>query len=348
MWMESFNKVYGRTNNPYDPKRIVGGSSGGEGAIIGAGASPFGLGSDIGGSIRMPAFFNGVFGHKPSGGLVPGTGQHPVAVNEALKYLATGPLARRAEDLWPLLNVLKGPDGQDGACIKMSLGDPDKVDFSKIKVLVVKDNGKFRVKPDMRDALFNAAGAFERHGAKVELKRFTGLKDSLGIWSSMLAAAGGPSFSELLGQGKEISVFDEFVKWIFGKSPFTIPGIALALMEMFPKKFPGKSNTLIEKGKELKEELTEALGTNGIMLYPSYTSVAPFHYVPMITAFHWVYTAILNVMELPVTQIPMGLNDKGIPLGVQVASGFGNDHMTIASAILLEKEFGGWVKPDLA
>ena len=83
MWMESANRLYGRTSNPYDPTRIVGGSSGGEGAIVGAGGTPFGLGSDIGGSIRMPAFFNGVFGHKPSGGLVPGTGQYPMAENEA-------------------------------------------------------------------------------------------------------------------------------------------------------------------------------------------------------------------------------------------------------------------------
>jgi fatty acid amide hydrolase 2 len=77
MWMESFNRVYGRTNNPYDPSRIVGGSSGGEGAIVGSGASLFGLGSDVGGSIRMPAFFNGVFGHKCSAGLIPNSGQYP-------------------------------------------------------------------------------------------------------------------------------------------------------------------------------------------------------------------------------------------------------------------------------
>ena len=83
MWMETNNRVYGRTNNPYDPERIVGGSSGGEGAIVGAGASPFGIGSDIGGSIRMPAFFNGVFGHKPTGGLVPGSGQYPAATGAA-------------------------------------------------------------------------------------------------------------------------------------------------------------------------------------------------------------------------------------------------------------------------
>ena len=83
MWMESNNKVYGRTNNPYDLTRTVGGSSGGEGAIIGAGGSPFGLGSDIGGSIRMPAFFNGIFGHKPSAGLVDNGGQYPLAAPAA-------------------------------------------------------------------------------------------------------------------------------------------------------------------------------------------------------------------------------------------------------------------------
>lgn len=106
MWMESDNRVYGRSNNPYDPRRIVGGSSGGEGAVVGAGGAPFGLGSDIGGSIRMPAFFNGVFGHKPSAGLVPGSGQFPMATGAATRYLTTGPLARRAEDLYPLLSVM--------------------------------------------------------------------------------------------------------------------------------------------------------------------------------------------------------------------------------------------------
>ncbi len=73
MWIETNNRLYGRTNNPYDPARTAGGSSGGEAAVIGAGGAPVGLGSDIGGSIRMPAFFNGVFGHKPTGGLVPTT-----------------------------------------------------------------------------------------------------------------------------------------------------------------------------------------------------------------------------------------------------------------------------------
>ncbi len=119
MWMESNNRVYGRSNNPYDPRRTVGGSSGGEGAIVGAGGTPFGLGADIGGSIRMPAFFNGVFGHKPSGGLVDNAGQYPLAAPPAQPYLCTGPLARRAEDLAPLLRVLAAADIEDPAGVDL-------------------------------------------------------------------------------------------------------------------------------------------------------------------------------------------------------------------------------------
>lgn len=145
MWWESSNHLYGRTSNPYDSERIVGGSSGGEAAIIAAAGSLIGTGSgknnwstviprggggtpalwlysytveidindyqiyfilDIGGSIRMPAFFNGVFGHKPSPGVVSNTGQFPNAVPRGQRLLATGPICRYATDLRTVLKVL--------------------------------------------------------------------------------------------------------------------------------------------------------------------------------------------------------------------------------------------------
>ena len=87
MWMESNNKVYGRSNNPYHTGRTVGGSSGGEGCVISAGGSGWGVGSDVGGSIRMPAFFNGIFGHKPSTGIVENAGQLPKAYGVINTYL---------------------------------------------------------------------------------------------------------------------------------------------------------------------------------------------------------------------------------------------------------------------
>ncbi|XP_041340591.1 fatty-acid amide hydrolase 2 isoform X4 [Pyrgilauda ruficollis] len=109
MWYESSNRVYGRTNNPYDLQRIVGGSSGGEGCVLAAACSVVGVGSDIGGSIRMPAFFNGVFGHKPTTGVVPNDGQFPDAYGVRTSYLCTGPMCRYAEDLEPVLRVMAGP-----------------------------------------------------------------------------------------------------------------------------------------------------------------------------------------------------------------------------------------------
>src|SRR3954449_5018896 len=99
MWMESTNKLYGRSSSAYDARRTAGGSSGGEGAAVGSGGSPFGLGADIGGSVRFPAYFNGVFGHKATPGVVTNEGQFPAAEGDSDRLLATGPICRRAEDL---------------------------------------------------------------------------------------------------------------------------------------------------------------------------------------------------------------------------------------------------------
>jgi len=346
MWMESSNPVYGRTNNPYDPERIVGGSSGGEGAIIGAGGSPFGLGSDIGGSIRMPAFFNGVFGHKPSGGLAPGTGQYPFAAGPAQRFLTTGPLARRAEDLWPLLNVLAGPDGLDEGCVPMKLGDPHAVSFRDRLVLVVEDNGAVSVADELRAAQWRAAEALERRGAKVLRARIDGLKESLNIWSAMLSEASAQSFSEVLGGDRPIARWMELGKWIARRPDHTLPALVLTIMEGLPKWTPGRTKRYADMGRELRLELADRLGPEGLLLYPPYPTVAPRHLKPMFPPFNWVYTAIWNIMEMPVTQTPMGLNKIGLPLGVQVAAAHGNDHLTIAAALAVEQDCGGWVMPE--
>ena len=108
LWIETENRVYGRTHNAYSKYRTAGGSSGGEGAVVGSGGSPLGLGADIGGSIRLPAFFNGVFGLKPSPGVVPSTGQFPTTHTEiAAQMLTIGPIVRRGEDLWPMKKAME-------------------------------------------------------------------------------------------------------------------------------------------------------------------------------------------------------------------------------------------------
>lgn len=347
MWLESDNRVYGRTNNPYNPGRIVGGSSGGEGAIVGAGASPFGLGSDIGGSIRMPAFFNGVFGHKPSGGLVPGTGQWPAAGGQAMKYLTTGPLCRKAEDLWPLLSLLAGPDGVDPECVDFTLGHPDDVDLSRLTVLHIPDNGTTPVSRELRQAQQRAADHLASLGATVRTPELPLLRKSYDIWGAMLHEHGTTAFTELLGDGTAISGVWEVLKWVTGQSPHTLPAILLAAFEWsadFPR---GRGAKFIAMGDQLRDELHRELGEDGVLLFPSYSRTAPRHYQPLLQPFQWVYTAILNVMTVPATQVPLGLDAQGLPLGVQVAAARGRDDRCIAVALELERAFGGWVPPAI-
>ena len=346
MWMETHNKIYGRTNNPYDPSRIPGGSSGGEGAIIGSGASPFGLAADVGGSIRMPAFFNGVFGHKPSSLLVPNTGQWPNAVAGAIPYLSTGPICRKAEDLMPLLTIMAGPDGVSPVK-KTRLGDPSKVSISDLNVFVMEDNGRVPVSKDLKKAIREAGRALEERGAKVSEGKFPAFKNSFEMWSFLMSSSGEPHYEVNLFGGKKVSLPLEFARCMISKSEYTVPSLALVLLEKFYKYTEKSVPKWVRKARELKEELNSTLGPNGILLFPPYSRCAPKHRLPLLSPFDWQYTAVFNVLELPVTQVPLGLNAEGLPLGVQVASIHGNDHVTIAVAQELEKAFGGWVPPLL-
>jgi fatty acid amide hydrolase 2 len=351
MWMESRNRVYGGTNNPYDPSRIVGGSSGGEGALVGSGASVFGLGADIGGSIRMPAFFNGVFGHKPSGGMVPSSGQHPPAHGKALRYLATGPLCRRAEDLMPLLRILAGPDGDDLGCKDFELGDPASVSLEGLRVLDVRTNGATHPSHDLAAAQGRVARYLRSRGARVERTQIPELKASFDIWSASMDAAAEHPFAELMGEGEAIGWPLELARYAAGRSQHTLMATLLAMGESVTSRFPAQRDKLVQRGEALKAHLHERLGDDGILLYPSYPTVAPRHRVPVLRQlalrFDYAYTAILNVMELAVTQVPLGLDRSGLPLGVQVGARPGNDHLTIAVAMALEEGFGGWTPPPV-
>lgn len=346
MWMETHNRVYGRTGNPYDEKRIAGGSSGGEGSLIGAGASPFGLGADVGGSIRFPAFFNGVFGHKPTPGIVPNTGQYPLPTGQMNFNCVTGPITRRAEDLWPLLKILAGPDGVDPLCRSGALGgNPARVQLKKLRVLAIRDDGRRTVAAEMMQAQQDAAEWLGTQTQGLEWLQPQGLRHAFGIWSALMHAAQPAPFAEQLGQGRRISVLRELIKWPLGMTDHTLPALALAALEMVPM----PTQRFIEAGCALKQELLAALGEDGVLLYPPYPRVAPRHNAPLLRPFGFAYCGIVNVLGFPSTQVPLGLNRDGLPLGVQVIGAPGQDARTIAVAIALEKEFGGWVPPpDIA
>src|SRR5206468_811434 len=118
------------------------------------------------------------------------------------------------------------------------------------------------------------------------------------------------------GNGTEVHAGAELLKWAARRSDHTLPAIVLALIEKVPRLVPERALRAIEIGKQLKQTLVSEIGS-GIMLYPSYTKRAPRHHTALVPPIQWAYTAVINVMELPATQCPLGLN-HGLPLGVQV------------------------------
>jgi fatty acid amide hydrolase 2 len=344
VWAATFNRVYGRTNNAYDPARVAGGSSGGEGAIIGAGASPFGIGTDVGGSIRTPAFCNGVFGHKPSGGLVPGTGQFPQYSGRVLRFNTTGPLARRAEDLMPLLRILAGPDGRDEGCRPCELGDPARVDLASLRVFVIEDDGsRPHVAPELRRAQQRAAYLLSRRGASVEPLAIPELAHTPGIVGAALLGEGGSPLDEILGGGERTHLAREVARLALRRSPYSYPPLFMLALERLVRARPAWIRRGAERGAALRAQLGRLLGDDGVILYPSGSRAAPRHGLFAPLAFR--FFALFNVLELPATQVPLGLSEEGLPLGVQVVAGHGRDHLSIAVALELERSLGGWVPP---
>lgn len=344
LWVETENRLYGRTRNPYDPSRTAGGSSGGEGAAIGSGGSPIGLGSDMGGSIRLPAFFNGVFGHKPSQGLVPLTGMYPVATGFARQLAVNGPLARRAEDLMPLLGVIAGPDGEDDVARDMQLGDPASVSLDGMRVLVSESATLGPTGPELAKARERAAGALQAKGATLERLHMKSLRRALEIYLASIGAVGEVTLSDLLQEaGAEPPATS---RGLIGRnSPHTVATRVALLAERLAARTPdARTKKVLAEREAFIAELRDTIG-DGVLLHPPAPKTAPKH-GRTVGRLWWIHPMIVfNLAAVPVTQVPLGLGDDGLPLGVQVAAGPGNDHVSIAVAQELEKVFGGWVPP---
>jgi amidase len=164
---ETDNVVYGRTNNPYDLDRTPGGSSGGSAAILAAGGTPFEIGSDTGGSLRVPSHFCGTAAIRPTSGRVSRAG-HILPPFGSLEALTTiGPMARSVGDLGLILPIIAGSDWQDPAVVDMPLEDPGAVDLSAMRVAVQTDNNVVPASPDVAAAVMAAASALEAAGPVV-------------------------------------------------------------------------------------------------------------------------------------------------------------------------------------
>ena len=336
LWIESENPVYGRTNNPYDQSRTAGGSSGGEGAAVGVGGVPFGLGADIGGSIRIPALFNGVFGHKPSRGLVPNTGIWPPVNSTAETMLATGPLTRRAEDLMPLLQILA----------ERELGDPGSVSLDGLMVTTVENSSRLPMSRELRDARERAVGALASAGATIRSVSLPSWRDVLLPFLAVLqdepSAKWRPTHALLAGQND--AAFRP-VDLILGRGGHTLPTRLTLIAESLPSTAQ-RRRSLLAQVRALSDQLAEAIG-DGVLLHPAHLTPAPHHHRTYGRPWLTNASSIFNLAGVPVTEVPLGLSPAGVPVGVQVAAAAGADHLSIAIAIELEAVFGGWVMPPL-
>jgi amidase len=174
--------IHGRCHHPHDPARTPGGSSSGEAALIGRGASTLGLGSDSGGSIRLPAAWCGVVGFKPSYGLVPTTGHVPRVDGHADGRTVIGPMATNVADIAAVLRVIAGPDGIDHACVPVPLGDPASTRLSGLRVVVLPDDPRWPTAPSTHGAVERAARILERLGVvRVDVALPLDLSESLDI-----------------------------------------------------------------------------------------------------------------------------------------------------------------------
>ncbi len=354
LWFETQNPVYGRTNNPYDLTKTSGGSSGGEGALIGAGASPFGLGSDIGGSIRIPAFFCGVFGHKPSRYWLPLAGHFPFGMEgipaeiakEKYPFTSAGPLARKASDLRLLTELMMGGDTADTRTLHDSklLADDKKWQGRKILICPSPNfHGARKTDKELAQVIVNCGKLFEELGADVEELPSRFFLRGTELWLAALRSSKIKEFHEvLMGPTNHLYIGKEFLKLGLGKGDHTFPNLALAMIEIlgFAK---GDLQDKLLALEEMKRDLSRRLGDTGLLILPPHSRVAPRHRAVLWSPFDFIYTGLFTMLGTPATSVPMGLNADGLPLGVQVVARHGQDHLTLSCAEFLEATFGGWV-----
>ncbi|CAH0725761.1 unnamed protein product, partial [Brenthis ino] len=342
MWYETYNKIHGRTNNPYNTNRIVGGSSGGEGCIQAAAGSCFGIGSDIGGSIRMPSYFNGIYGHKPTRKVVSNDGQYPPPeTDEQDKFLCIGPMTRYAVDLKPILDIISGENSK-----MLKLEQP--VNIGELKVFYQISNNALmcsKVDPEIVTALKKVVDHFKvKHKITAEKTNIKWLKKSITIWFETMKSE--VNFGQYLMKDYAYwKIYREIFKSFFGLSDNTFIALLTSIVD---QKDDGKEKYIrYERIRlELENIFKNMLGDNGIFLFPTHPTPAPYHDQPLVRPMNFIYTGIFNSLGLPATTIPLGLSKNGIPIGIQVVANHNNDRLCLAVAEELEKAFGGWVPPQ--
>ena len=323
---ESDNLIFGRTNNPYDLSRTSGGSSGGEAALIAACGSPFGLGSDAAGSVRLPAHFCGIAGLKPTSGRLARTGHVPAAGGWLEMVWQIGPMARRVEDLWTMMPILLGLDGRDRTVVPMPYGDPEQVPLHELRIAYFTDNGIAPADADTKAVVEAAAKALASQVRAVEHCRPPGIEASYELEMKMIGPDGGDGLREYAKSIGSARTHPLLEGWLCKLERYRtdLDGFAEYWKELdkfrngmyrFGQRYdailsPVASQPAVHHGKSIDDDV-----------FPGFS-----------------YTMTHNLTGWPAAVVRCGTSKDGLPIGVQIAANPWREDITLALARVLEMD----------
>src|ERR1700761_6258231 len=331
---ETDNLVYGRTNNPYDLARTPGGSSGGEAAIVSACGSPLGLGTDAGGSIRIPAHYCGLAAIKPTSGRVPRTGQFPQPMGARAPVFHVSLISRHVEDLALALPIIAGPDFRDASIVGMPLLDPKAVKLGELKLAFFDDDGVMTPTREIAAAVRDSAKAFADAGVKVDEKRTPDSEKAQTVYHDMSRGDGGAgtrAFLKSIGSDQISPLFEKALTYSVA---------------------PAMDNTTDALAAFVRWDLFRNAMLRFMENYDAVLSpVAPYPALPHGTSFDEQnrkgggYSQMHNLTGWPTATVRVGTSPEGLPLGVQVSARPWREDVALAMVAHLEKTFGGWKMP---
>ncbi len=333
------NLLFGRTYNPYSLATSSGGSSGGAAAILATGGVPLDIGTDTGGSVRVPANFCGITGLKPTAGRIPRTG-HVISFGlgavDPLTHV--GPLARFVDDLTLMLEILAGPDWRDPAAIPMPLSSPTNVKLRGLRVAFYTDNGIFPPTPEISKTVRTAADCLERAGAIVEEKCPAAGERTVEVSTGLWLCDDGRCVSRLIEEAGTTEL-SPALDW--HNDPELIAGIKA--------KYGVKDCAdAMRKYAQFNSDMMPFIADFDVILCPvNGLSVLPFDIendFELILAGS--YTTTYNLTGWPAAVVRAGTAECGVPIGVQIVTRPSREDIALAVAKHLESELGGWQPPE--
>jgi amidase len=334
MAYETANLLHGRTRNPWDLDRSPGGSSGGESAAIAAGMSAAGLGSDSGGSVRVPAHFTGICSLKPTPGRIPGRGHLPPCVGPFSILGAIGPMARTIEDVALIFRSLSGQDALDPFSPPLALRELNRDQVRTNAVGIFEDDGLVPVTQETRDAVSAAAQTLRDAGFRVAPFRPRALESLRKLWWKFFVQCGAMFYEpEIRGRRDELSpIFQEFLGIAEAVAPLTSAELLAAWAELDLL----RSNVLAEM-REFPVLLCPVASIPAFRHNERAWTIdgRPVEYLDAMRYSQW-----FNAFACPAAVVPVGTSPEGLPIGVQIVARPFEDEIALGVAAILDTKFG--------